>query len=275
MDEDDQRRRGERFVALHQGPGLFVLPNPWDVGSARMLEHLGYEALGTTSAGHARSMGRADGQRTVSRDEAIWHATTIAEATTLPVSGDFERGYGDDPVEVAETVASAIAAGLSGCCIEDATGEPDNPIYDSNHAADRIEAAAASARATGFPFVLVARAENYLHGRPDLDDTIARLQSFESAGADAVYAPGLIDLADIRKVVASVGVPVNVLIGLPGQEWSLDDLEEAGVRRASVGSGFYRTAMASFQKSALSLLSDRRLGPQGPELMDMDELFSS
>ncbi len=275
MDEDDQRHRGEQFVALHHRPGLFVLPNPWDVGSARMLEHMGYDALGTTSAGHARSMGRADGRRTVSRDEAIWHATTIAEATTLPVSGDFERGYGDEPMEVAETVASAIAAGLSGCCIEDATGDPDDPFYDPSLAADRIEAGAAAARSSGFPFVLVARAENYLHDRHDLDDTIRRLQSFESAGADAVYAPGLIDLADIQKVVASVGVPVNVLIGLPGQEWGLDDLEEAGVKRVSVGSGFYRSAMASFEQSARSLLSDRRLGPQGPGLMDMDELFSA
>lgn len=273
MDEDDQRRRGERFVGLHEGPGLFVLPNPWDVGTARILEHLGYQALGTTSAGHARSMGRADGQRSVSRDEAIWHATTIAEATKLPVSGDFERGYGDDPVDAAETVASAIAAGLSGCCIEDATGDPDDPIYEEQLAADRIEAAATAVSASGFPFVLVARAENHLHGRADLDDTIARLQAFEAAGADVVYAPGLVDLDDIRQVVAGVGIPVNVLIGLPGQDWGLAELEDAGVRRASVGSGFYRSAMGAFQKSAESLLAEGRLGPQGPDLLDMDGLF--
>ncbi len=274
MDEEDQRLRGERFAEMHAGPGLFVLPNPWDIGTAKLLEHIGYEALATTSAGHARSIGRADGRRTVSRDEAIWHAAQIAEATSLPVSGDFERGYGDDAIDVGATITAAIAAGLSGCCIEDATGDDGDPIYELAEAVERVEAAATAVDTSTFPFVLVARAENYLHGRADLDDTIARLQAYENAGADVVYAPGLVDLDDIRVVVDNVGVPVNVLIGLPGQDWSLDDLASAGVRRASVGSGFYRAAMGAFLDVAQALLNERRLGPQGPDLVDMDELFA-
>ena len=246
------RERAQRFVDLHAGPDLFVMANPNTVSNAVMLEGLGYLALGTSSAALARSFGRQDGENAVTRDEAIAHGVEIAAATTVPVSGDFENGYGEAPEAVAETVRAAIAAGLAGCCIEDATGLATQPIYDTGLAAERI---AAGAEATGdHPFVLVARAENLLHGIHDLDDTIARLQSFEAAGADAVYAPGLRTLDQVNAVVSAVGVPVNVLVGLPGQDFSLDDLGAAGVRRVSVGSGFERVANAALKRCAESLL---------------------
>lgn len=272
MDRQEQIRRAELFVELHRRQDLFILPNPWDLGTAKILEHLGYQALASTSAGHARSLGRPDGQGSVARAEAIAHAVSLAEGTSLPVSGDFENGYGDSPIEAAATVSQAVEVGLAGCCIEDSTSTDLGPIYESALAAERIAACAEAA--AGTPFVLVARAENLLHGIDDLGDTIARLRSFQQAGADVVYAPGLINLTDIRAVVESVDVPVNVLIGLPGQEFGLDDLQEIGVRRVSVGSGFYNWAMADFERVARSLLSERRMGPAGPGLLDMDELFS-
>ena len=249
--------RAQRFVDLHQGDELFVMANPTTVGTAVMLEQLGYPALGTSSAALARSFGRQDGCRAVTREEAVAHAADMVAATTVPVSGDFENGYGDEPAAVAETVRASIAAGLSGCCVEDATGLDDPGIYDAGLAAERI---AAGAEAMGdHPFVFVARAENHLHGRDDLADTIARLQSFAAAGASAVYAPGLITLDQIRAVVESVEVPVNVLVGLPGQQFALDDLAEIGVRRVSVGSGFERVANAALRSCAEGLLGGRPL----------------
>lgn len=244
--------RAQRFVDLHAGDELFVMANPPNTGIAKMLEQLGYPALGSSSAALARALGRQDGVRAVSRDEAIAHAAELAAATSVPVSGDLENGYGDSPEDVARTVREAIEAGLAGCCIEDATGRADAAIYDAGLAADRIAAGAEALG--GRPFVLVARAENLLHGIDDLDDTIARLQSFEAVGASALYAPGLRTLDHVRAVVSSVGVPVNVLIGLPGQQFSLDDLGEAGVRRVSVGSGFERVANAALKKCAERLL---------------------
>ena len=244
--------RAQRFVDLHAGDDLFVMANPTTVGVAVTLEQLGYVALGTSSAALARSMGRADGTRALSRAEAISHAVDVAMATTIPVSGDFENGYGDDPAAVAQTVADTIDAGLAGCCIEDATGFENPAIYDAGLAAERI--AAGVEAVAGRPFVLVARAENFLHGRNDLNDTIKRLQSFVEVGAHAVYAPGLRDLDQVRAVVSSVDVPVNVLVGLPGQEFSLDDLGEAGVRRVSVGSGFERVANRALKDCATALL---------------------
>ena len=254
------RERAQRFVELHAAGKLLVMANPTTIGSAQMLEQLGYPALGTSSAALARSLGRRDGENALTRDEAIDHAKALAAATTVPISGDFENGYGDDPSAVAETVRASIAAGLAGCCIEDATGRTDQAIYDAGLAAERI---AAGAEAIGeVPFVLVARAENFLHGRTDLDDTIARLQSFEAAGASAVYAPGLTTMEQVSAVVSSVGIPVNVLIGMPGQMFSLDDLGEAGVRRVSVGSGFERVANAALRRTAEQLLDTS--APLGP-----------
>jgi len=228
------------------------MANPTNVGTAVLLERLGYQAFGTSSAALARSLGRKDGTRALTRDEAIAHAVDLASATSVPISGDFEHGYGDDPQDCADTVTASIAAGLAGCCIEDATGLTSPVIYDASAAKDRI---AAAADAIGDnPFVLVARAENLLHGVDDLGDTIARLQSFEEAGATAVYAPGLRTLDQVRAVVTSVSVPVNVLIGMPGLDFTLDDLGELGVRRVSVGSGFERVANAALKSCAQGLL---------------------
>ena len=187
-----QAERARAFRALHERPGAFVIPNPWDVGTARILAGLGFEALATTSAGMAFALGRRDGA--VSRDDALAHARTIVGATALPVSADLENGFGDAPETVAETIRLAAGTGLVGGSIEDATGDPDRPIYDRSLAVERIAAAVEAARALPFPFTLTARAENFLHGRPDLDDTIGRLQAFEAAGADVLYAPGLRDL---------------------------------------------------------------------------------
>ena len=245
-----QADKGQRFLALHARPGAFVIPNPWDVGTARMLAGLGFEALATTSAGLAFSLGRRDGEGAVSREEAIEHARTIVDATPLPTSADLENGFGDAPEAVAATVAMAAEVGLAGCSIEDATGRPDRPIYERAHAIERIAAAVEAARASAFPFVLTARAENFLHGRPDLDDTIARLQAFEAAGADVLYAPGLRDLAAIRQVCAALTRPVNVIMGLGGASFPVEQLAAAGVRRISLGSALSRVALGAVLRAA-------------------------
>jgi 2-methylisocitrate lyase-like PEP mutase family enzyme len=239
----------ERFLALHHGPTPLLLPNPWDAGSARVLAALGFEALATTSSGFAATLGRLDGD--VSREEALANAASIAAATGLPVSADLEHGYADDPDGVAETVAGAIGAGLAGCSIEDSTGHPDDPIYPLDVAAARVEAAAHAAHVGPVRLVLTARAENHLWGRPDLADTIARLQAFQAAGADVLYAPGLSDLADIRAVVAAVDRPVNVLAtaGVP----DVATLAEAGVARISVGGGFAWVALDALVTAAREL----------------------
>jgi 2-methylisocitrate lyase-like PEP mutase family enzyme len=236
------------FLALHHrdGPPL-LLPNPWDAGSARLLESLGFEALATTSSGFAATLGRLD--YGVTRDEALEHAAAIADAVGVPVSADLENGFGDAPEEVAETVRLAVRAGLAGGSIEDATGRDDEPVYDLETAAARVAAAAEVARDAGF--VLTARAENHLYGRDDLADTIARLQAFEAAGADVLYAPGLARLDDIREVVRSVGKPVNVLT-LPHAP-SVAELAEAGVRRVSVGGAFAFAALGAVVDAANEL----------------------
>src|SRR5882724_9919606 len=206
-----QSAKAATFRALHQGPGAFVIPNPYDAGTARILTALGFSALATTSAGFAFSIGRKDGA--ITREESLAHCRVIVDATSLPVSADLENGFGAAPETVAETVRLAAAAGLVGCSIEDSTGDSAQPIYDSGHAVERVTAAVAAARSLGFPFALTARAENFLHGRADLDDTIRRLQAFEKVGADVLYAPGLRDLQTIRAICAAVSRPVNVLAG--------------------------------------------------------------
>jgi 2-methylisocitrate lyase-like PEP mutase family enzyme len=236
------------FRRLHEGPGAFVIPNPWDVGTARVLAGLGYKALATTSGGLAWALGRRDGQSAVTRAEALEHAATIAGATPLPVSGDLENGFGHDPESVAETIRGAAAAGLAGCSIEDSTSAPGDPIYPLSQAVERIAAAVEAAASLRFPFTLTARAENYLHGRPDLDDTIERLQAYDKAGADVLYAPWLRDIEDIRTVCAAVSRPVNVL-ALPGGP-SVELLAAAGVRRVSIGAGFARVALGAFLRAA-------------------------
>ena len=246
-----QAEKGERFRALHARPGAFVIPNPWDAGTARILASLGFEALTTTSAGLAFTLGRRDGAGVVTREEALANAKAIVDATDLPVAADLENGYGHPPEAAAETIRLAgEEAGLVGGSIEDATGDPRRPIYDFQHAVERVAAAAQAARALPFPFVLVGRAENLLHGRPDLDDTIRRLQAFEAVGADALFAPGLARAEDIRRVCAAVSKPVNVVMGLKGASFSVAELAGLGVRRISVGSALTRAAQGALVRAA-------------------------
>ena len=246
-----QVEKGRKFAALHQGPGAFIIPNPWDAGTARILEHMGFDALTTTSAGLAYTLGKRDGTGAVTRDETLANAKAIADATSLPVAADLENGFGDSPKAAAETIRLAGEfAGLVGGSIEDSSGDAKRPIYDFAHAVERIAAAVEAARALKHPFVLVARAENFLHGRPDLDDTIRRLQAFEAAGADALYAPGLTKAEDIRRVCASVKKPVNVVMGLRSGGFSVAELAAMGVRRISVGSSLSRAALTSFVSAA-------------------------
>ena len=243
-----QKEKAEAFRALHQRDGAFIIPNPWDVGTARLLAHLGFEALATTSAGYAFSMGRQD--NAIGRDETMEHAKAIVSATDLPVSADLENAFGDDPETVAETFRLAAATGLAGGSIEDATGRPDDPIYDHDLAAERVRAAVEVTRSLPFPFMLTARAENYLVGRRDIKDTIKRLQTYQEAGADVLYAPGLTSRDDIAAVVGSVDRPVNVVMGLQGVQLSLAELSEIGVKRISVGSALSRAALGAFLRAA-------------------------
>jgi 2-methylisocitrate lyase-like PEP mutase family enzyme len=243
-----QAEKGRVFRALHERSGAFIIPNPWDVGTARLLAHSGFEALATTSMGYAFSLGRKD--NSLGRKETLAYASAIASATQLPVSADLENGFGDSPQVVAETIKLAAAAGVVGGSIEDATGRPDHPIYEIELATERVRAAVAAARALPFPFTLTARAENYWHGRPDLGDTIRRLQAYEKAGADVLYAPGLSTREDIAAVVSSVNRPVNVVMGLQGVQLSLSELSAMGVKRVSVGSALCRTALAAFLRAA-------------------------
>lgn len=243
-----QAEKGKAFRALHERDRAFIIPNPWDVGSARILAHLGFEALATTSMGYAFSIGRRDGQ--VKRDEALAHAAQIVAATDLPVSADLENCFADAPDMAAETIRLAAKTGLAGGSIEDSTGRSDQPIYEFEYAVERVRAAVAAARALSFSFTLTARAENYLHGRLDLRDTIKRLQAYQEAGADVLYAPGLATRDDIAAVVSSVDRPVNVVMGLRGVQLSVDDLSALGVRRISVGSALARTALGAFLRGA-------------------------
>jgi len=243
-----QTEKGRAFRALHERGSAFIIPNPWDVGTARLLSQLGFEALATTSAGYAFSVGRRD--NTIDGQEMIAHASAIASATDLPVSADLENGFGDSPEIVAETIRLAAAAGLVGGSIEDATGHPDHPIYEKEHAIERIRAAADAVRILPFTFTLTGRAENYLHGRPDLKDTLNRLQAYQAAGADVLYAPGLTSKDDIAAVVSSVDRPVNVVMGLQGAQLSLAELSAIGVKRVSVGSALARAALGAFLRAA-------------------------
>lgn len=247
----NQREKGEAFQALHRGP-LFVMPNPWDAGSARLLAGLGAKALATTSAGFAWTLGRRDGG--VTRDEALRNAAEIAAAVDLPVSGDLENGYGEAPDHTAETIRLAAAAGLVGGSIEDASGDADAPIYDFELSVRRVQAAARVAHALPFPFTFAARAENFLHGRPDLADTIRRLQAYEAAGADVLFAPGLPDLEAIRKVVAAVSKPLNVVLWQKQSPYTIADLAAAGVQRVSSGGSFARAALSGLRDAAVEVL---------------------
>ncbi len=255
---DQQTDCGAAFRALHEGPDTFVIPNPWDAGSARLLASLGFKALATTSAGFAFSLGRPEGLLT--RDEVLAHCRDIVGATALPVSADLEKGFGDAPESAAETVRAAAETGLAGCSLEDHTNRRDDPIFDFSLAVERIAAAAEAARALPQDFVLTARCENFLWGRPDLGDTIRRLQAFEQAGADVLYAPGLRSLEDIRTVCAAVGRPVNVVMGMPGAVFTVRELAGAGVKRISVGSALARLAYGACLAAAQEIAAEGSFG---------------
>jgi 2-methylisocitrate lyase-like PEP mutase family enzyme len=243
-----RQQKYEAFKALHERAGTFVIPNPWNAGSAKILTALGFEALATTSAGYAFSIGQEDSTANLTRDGILQNAKEIVEATHLPVSADLQNGFGPSPETCSETIGMASAIGLAGGSIEDATGHPSVPIYDFQLAVERVEAAAETAQT--HQFLLTARAENFLHDRPNLEDTIRRLQSFAEAGADVLYAPGLPSLEAIREVCASVSKPVNVLMGLKGATFSIEELSAAGVKRISVGGSFARAALGAFVRAA-------------------------
>ena len=243
-----QSDKAARFRALHQGAGAFVIPNPWDAGSARILAGLGFQALATSSGASAGILGRRDGK--VRREEALAQFRGIVDATDLPVAADLEKGFGDAPAVAAETIRLAAEVGLVGGSIEDATGDKDKPLFDIGQAIERVAAAAEAARALGFPFTFTARAENFLRGNPSLDDTIKRLQAFEKAGADVLFAPGLPDLASVRAVCAAVSKPVNFMVGIRGKSFTVAELEAAGVKRISLATSLYRAAMSGLVDAA-------------------------
>lgn len=243
-----QQEKAVRFRALHQGPGVFILPNPWDFGSARLLAGLGFQALATSSAASACAIGRRDGQLT--REQALAHARQIVDATDLPVSADLEHGFGDRPEAVAETIRLAAEAGLVGCTIEDATRNPQHPLYEESLAVERIAVGAEAARALPFPFALTARAHNFLYPNPSLEATIRRLQAFEKAGAEVLFAPGLPDVASVRAVCGAISKPFNFMVGIKGKSFSVAELAAAGVKRISLATSLYRAAMSGLLKAA-------------------------
>jgi 2-methylisocitrate lyase-like PEP mutase family enzyme len=248
--------RAAHFLSLHAGDSPLLIPNPWDVGTARLLESLGFAALATTSSGFAGTLGRRDGS--VTRDEALAHAEAIVAGVEVPVSADLENGFADDPSEVADTIRLAVATGLAGGSIEDYTGDADEPIYELGQAVERVAAAAEAAHAGDAHFVLTARAENHLRGRPDLDDTIARLQAYQAAGADVLYAPALSSTEDIARVAREVDRPLNVLV-LPGGP-TVAELAAAGASRISVGGAFSYVAVAAVAEAARELQEQGTLG---------------
>lgn len=253
MDHARQRliEKAQAFQSLHQAPGIFVTPNPWDAGSAKLLEMFGYKALATTSAGLAFSLGKADGNLSITREQTLANAQSIADATALPVSADLENGYGHDPEDCAATILLAGQAGLAGGSIEDATGNPAQPIYPFQLAVKRVKAAVAAARSLPVPFTLTARAENLIYDRPDLKDTIKRLVAFADAGADVLFAPGLKTREEVQAVVKAVAPrPVSVLMGITGSSLTLDELGEIGVKRVSLGSALIRAAYGELLRAA-------------------------
>ncbi|HSS16877.1 MAG TPA: isocitrate lyase/phosphoenolpyruvate mutase family protein [Candidatus Dormibacteraeota bacterium] len=269
-----QAEKGTTFRALHQRDRAFIIPNPWDVGTARLLQSLGFEALATTSAGFAFSIGKPDGA--VDRGAMLAHAADLVGATDLPVSADLENGYGDDPAAVAETVRLAADTGLAGCSIEDVGARRQPAPYELSLAAERIRAAAEVVRSLPFPFVLTARAENYVIGHPDLRDTITRLQAFQEAGADVLFAPGLKSKQDIVTVIGSVDRPVNVVMGLQGVQLTLAELSEIGVRRVSVGSALSRAALGAFLRAAREMQAHGTFtfAEEAVKYAEMNQIFS-
>jgi 2-methylisocitrate lyase-like PEP mutase family enzyme len=254
----NQIDKANRFRELHAAPGAFVIANAWDAGSARILTGVGFVALATSSGAAAGMLGRRDGL--ITREESLAHARAVVDATDLPVSADLEKGFGDAPEAAADTIRSAGAIGLVGGSIEDATGDPRKPLFDADHAKERIAAAVEAARGLAIPFTLTARAENFIRGNPDLDDTIRRLQAFEAAGADVLMAPGLPDLAAVRGVCAALSRPFNFMAGIRGKSFSVPELAEAGVKRISLATSLYRAAMSGLLNAAREVKERGTLG---------------
>jgi len=270
-----QAVKATTFRALHNRDHAFIIPNPWDIGTARLLQMLGFEALATTSAGFAFSLGKPDGA--VDRDAMLAHSAAMVAATDLPVSADMENGYADNPKDVANTVRLAASTGLAGCSIEDVPGGRGDRPYELSHAAERVRAAAEAAHSMPFPFTLTARAENYIVGRPDLRDTINRLQAFQEAGADVLFAPGLRSKEDIAAVVKSVDRPLNVIMGLQGAQFSLSELSKLGVKRISVGSSLSRAALGAFLRAAREMKESGtfNFAEEAAKYADLNEMFRS
>lgn len=271
-----QKEKGRIFRDLHNGSALFVIPNPWDAGTAKLLTQLGYKALTTTGAGFAFTLGRPDGAGRLSRREVLANAAAIAEATDLPVAADLENGFGDTPKDCAQTIRLAIKAGLVGGSIEDVFGAHDNPVYEMGLAVDRVRAAAAAAHDAPIDFCLTARADG-LHFGQSLKDVIARLQAYQEAGADCVYAPGLKTRAEIEAVTSSVDVPVNVAMGYPGDRFTVSDLQELGVRRVSLGSVLARVALGAFVDAARQTLEHGTFdyGLSGIDFGELNRIFAA
>ena len=253
-----QHEKADRFRALHDGPGAFIIPNPWDAGSSLVLAGLGFQALATSSAASACAIGRRDGGLT--RDQALQHARMIVDATDLPVSADLEKGFGDAPDVVAETVRLAAEIGLVGCTIEDTTGNPSRPLYDDHLAVERVAAAVEAARRLPFPFMLTARSHNLMFANASVDATIARLRAFEKVGADVLFAPGLPDLPAVKTVCASLNKPFNFMAGIKGKSFSVAELADAGVRRISLATSLYRAAMTGFLDAAREVKDSGEFG---------------
>lgn len=268
---EDSGAKADRFAALHDQPRAFVIANAWDAGSARLLSGLGFDALATSSGASAAVLGRTDGQ--ITREESLTLARAVVAATGLPVSADLENGFGDAPDVVAETIRLAAECGLAGGSIEDFGGDQARPIYDLAHAVERIAAAAEAARALPFRFTLTARAENFLHGRADLDDTIRRLQAYERAGADVLFAPGLPDLDAVRTVCAALSKPLNFMAGIRGRSFTVAELQAAGVRRISLATSLYRAAMSALHAAAREVRESGRFGYLDRTLAELNGLL--
>jgi len=277
MENPTQQAKAEAFRALHQRPGIFVIPNPWDAGSAKVLQTFGFEAFTTTSAGLAYTLGKPDGHASITREETLQNIRDIVTATHLPLAADLENGFGDEPETVAETILLGARAGLCGGSIEDNTGRADNHIYDFDFAVERVKAAVAAARSLPYPFTLVARAENLIYGRPDLKDTIKRLEAYADAGADVLFAPGLKTPEEIQAVVKAVAPkPVNVVMGFSGGEFSLNMLEDLGVKRVSLGSALIRAAYGGFFKAIEEVVQSGtfNFASEAKPYADINKLFA-
>ena len=266
-----QQDKAVQFRALHEGPDAFLIANAWDAGSARILAGLGFAALATSSGASAGVLGRRDGK--VTRDEALAHCRAIAEATDIPLSADLEKGFGDAPSDAARTILLAAEAGVVGGSIEDATGNAGQPLYSMQQAVERVAAAVEAARSLPFPFTLTARSENFLRGNPDLDDTIARLQAFEKAGADVLFAPGLPDLAAVKAVCSAVKKPVNFMVGIKGKSFSVAELQAAGVRRISLATSLYRAAMTGLEAAAREVKEQGTFTYLDRNTVDLNKFF--